>query len=83
MSDVHPQHRYHERALLHVEAEREAWREYLRTTRSCRGALYTQSEPLAWRRLRRRLAEVAHERRRDDFERDRALAELPMERRAA
>jgi hypothetical protein len=55
--------------------ERETWSEYLETCRRCPEHAYAQAEPLAWRRLRRRLAELAHDRRRDAFERDRALAE--------
>jgi hypothetical protein len=55
--------------------EQEAWREYLDTLRPCDRNLYEQTEPLAWRRLRRTLAGLAHDRRRDEFERDRALAE--------
>jgi len=38
--------------------------------------VYQQAEPLAWRRLRRQIAQLAHDRRRDEFERDRALAEI-------
>jgi hypothetical protein len=55
--------------------EREAWSEYLETCRRCPEHAYQQAEPLAWRRLRRCLAELAHDRRRDTFERDRAMAE--------
>ena len=74
---------YAERRDAHALRERDAWKEYLRMTQACAGdlALYTRSEPLAWRRLRRALAEVAHLRRRDAFVRDRALAEqqpLPL-----
>jgi hypothetical protein len=66
---------YCERVERVVVREREAWDEYLETTRRCPEHVYSQAEPLAWRRLRRRLAELAHDRRRDAFERDRALAE--------
>lgn len=66
---------YCERLERLVTREREAWDEYLETTRRCPEHVYSQAEPLAWRRLRRRLAELAHDRRRDAFERDRALAE--------
>ena len=66
---------YRERVERHVTREREAWDEYLDTCRRCPQHVYAQAEPLAWRRLRRRLAELAHDRRRDAFERDRALAE--------
>jgi hypothetical protein len=68
---------YAERCTTHARRERAVWDEYLRMTKSCAGdlELYTRSEPLAWRRLRRGLAEVAHLRRRDAFERDRALAD--------
>jgi hypothetical protein len=62
-------------AELH-QREQVAWQEYLDTLRPCGDAnLYEQTEPLAWRRLRRTLASLAHDRRRDEFERDRALAE--------
>jgi hypothetical protein len=57
------------------QREQEAWQEYLDTLRPCDTDLYEQTEPLAWRRLRRTLANLAHDRRRDEFERDRALAE--------
>jgi hypothetical protein len=57
------------------QRELEAWREYLDALRPCDANLYEQTEPLAWRRLRRTLAGLAHDRRRDEFERDRALAE--------
>jgi hypothetical protein len=66
---------YAERLERHVAREREAWDEYLETTRRCPEHVYSQAEPLAWRRLRRRLAELAHDRRRDAFQRDRDLAE--------
>ena len=57
--------------------EQAVWDEYLRVSKGCAGDLgrYERAEPLAWRRLRRRIAELAHDRRRDAFERDRALAE--------
>jgi hypothetical protein len=67
-----------ERRELHAARERAGWEEYLRATQGCDEAHYGQSEALAWRRLRRALAEVAHLRRRDDFELDRALADTQM-----
>jgi hypothetical protein len=66
---------FSERVERHVAREHDAWLEYLETTRRCPQHVYAQAEPLAWRRLRRRLAELAHDRRRDAFERDRALVE--------
>lgn len=56
--------------------ERDAWEEYLRTIRGIDIDVYQQAEPLAWRRLRRQIAGLAHDRRRDEFERARAIAEL-------
>jgi predicted component of type VI protein secretion system len=56
--------------------ERDAWEEYLCTIRGIDTDVYQQAEPLAWRRLRRQIAQLAHDRRRDEFERDRAVAEL-------
>ena len=56
--------------------ERDAWEEYLNTIRGIDTDVYQQAEPLAWRRLRRQIAQLAHDRRRDEFERDRAVAEL-------
>jgi hypothetical protein len=56
--------------------ERDVWEEYLRTIRGIDTDVYQQAEPLAWRRLRRQIAQLAHDRRRDEFERDRAVAEL-------
>ena len=56
--------------------ERDAWEEYLHTIRGIDTDVYQQAEPLAWRRLRRQIAQLAHDRRRDEFERDRAVAEL-------
>jgi hypothetical protein len=64
------------------ERECTAWKEYLAMTRAGADA-YEQTEPFAWRRLRRSLAELAGERRRADFELDRALAESHGTRRAA
>ncbi len=55
--------------------EREAWDEYLTTIRGAHDGAYDQAEPLAWRRLRRQIAQLAHDRRRDEFERDRRVAE--------
>jgi hypothetical protein len=68
---------YAARRTAHAVRERVAWDEYLRMSKGCAGNLdlYVHAEPLAWRRLRRGLAEIAHLRRRDGFERDRALAE--------
>jgi predicted component of type VI protein secretion system len=59
-----------------AERERDVWEEYLRTIRGLDYAVYQQAEPLAWRRLRRQIAQLAHDRRRDEFERDRAVAEI-------
>ena len=56
--------------------ERDAWDEYLRTIRGLETDVYQQAEPLAWRRLRRQIAQLSHDRRRDEFERDRAVAEI-------
>jgi hypothetical protein len=56
--------------------ERDVWEEYLHTTQGLVPDVYAQAEPLAWRRLRRSMAALAHDRRRDAFERDRAVAEL-------
>ncbi len=76
--------RWHaERSARHDAREREAWDEYLRTTRMSPEHAYEQSEPLAWRRLRRILAELHHDRRRDAFERDRAVAEPSLRRLAS
>jgi hypothetical protein len=63
--------------LVELEArEREAWEEYLHTVRASEGTVYEQAEALAWRRLRRTMASLAHDRRRLEFERDRAVAEI-------
>ncbi len=59
-----------------AQRERDAWEEYLRTIRGIEYEVYQQAEPLAWRRLRRQIAQLAHDRRRDEFERDRAVAEI-------
>ncbi len=67
---------YRERFARHGAREALAWSEYLQTTRAACSATYAAAEPLAWRRLRRRLAELQQDRRRDAFERDRMLAEL-------
>lgn len=56
--------------------ERTCWEEYLVTIRGANTAAYEQAEQLAWRRLRRSTAQLAHDRRRDAFERDRAVAEI-------
>lgn len=72
-----------ERCERHDARERDAWDEYLRTTRMAPADVYDAAEPLAWRRLRRQLAELHHDRRRDAFERDRAVAETTSTRRLA
>ncbi|MDX6376892.1 MAG: hypothetical protein QOE98_1195 [Gaiellaceae bacterium] len=64
------------RVLDFAARERDAWEEYLLTIRGIDTDTYQQAEPLAWRRLRRQIAQLAHDRRRDEFERDRAVAEL-------
>jgi hypothetical protein len=64
------------RVLEFAARERAAWEEYLSTIRGIATDVYQQAEPLAWRRLRRQIAQLAHDRRRDEFERDRAVAEL-------
>ena len=64
------------RAVEIAARERDAWEEYLNTIRGIQIDVYQQAEPLAWRRLRRQIAQLAHDRRRDEFERDRAVAEL-------
>jgi predicted component of type VI protein secretion system len=64
------------RVLEFAGRERDAWEEYLLTIRGIELDVYQQAEPLAWRRLRRQIAQLAHDRRRDEFERDRAVAEL-------
>lgn len=74
ISDIGPW--FEARVQLQAEREAAAWAEYLRTVRAASSEIYEQSEPLAWRRLRRALAELSHDRRRLEFERDRALAEL-------
>jgi hypothetical protein len=60
-----------------------AWGEYLAMTRASTADVYAQTESFAWRRLRRDLATIAQERRRIEFEFDRALVELSGTRRAA
>jgi hypothetical protein len=60
-----------------------AWAEYLAMIRGGAPDVYAQTESFAWRRLRRDLAAIAHERRRVEFEFDRALVELLGTRRAA
>jgi hypothetical protein len=59
-----------------AERERGAWDEYLCTIRGIAVEVYDQTEALAWRRLRRTMAQLSHDRRRDEFERDRAMAEI-------
>lgn len=65
-----------DRVLEFAARERDAWEEYLTTIRGIDTDVYQQAEPLAWRRLRRQIAQLAHDRRRDEFERDRAVAEI-------
>lgn len=79
-SEPHDRHR--ERVARLDDRVCTAWKEYLAMTRAGADA-YEQTEPFAWRRLRRSLAELAGERRRADFELDRALAESHGTRRAA
>ena len=59
-----------------TDRERESWDEYLRTIQGLVPEVYEQTEALAWRRLRRTMASLAHDRRRHEFERDRAVAEI-------
>ena len=68
--------RFASRVVEIAARERDAWEEYLNTIRGIDTDVYQQAEPLAWRRLRRQIAQLAHDRRRDEFERDRAVAEL-------
>jgi hypothetical protein len=65
------------------ERTSDAWGEYLAMTRGSAPDVYAQTESFAWRRLRRDMAAIAHERRRIEFEFDRALVELLGTRRAA
>jgi hypothetical protein len=65
------------------ERIRTAWSEYLAMTRASAPQAYAETETFAWRRLRRTLAELAGERRRVDFERDRQSAESRAISRAA
>jgi len=67
--------RYTERLAALAERECQAWREYLASTRSDDPLHYEQAEPFAWRRLKRMLAELAGDRRKVQFEHDRALVE--------
>jgi len=77
-------HRTHsERTARLDERMSAAWGEYLAMTRASPPDVYAQTESFAWRRLRRDLAAVAQERRRVEFELDRALVELSGIRRAA
>jgi hypothetical protein len=64
------------RVLELAARERDAWEEYRVTISGIDTDTYQQAEPLAWRRLRRQIAQLAHDRRRDEFKRDRAIAEL-------
>lgn len=77
-----PHDRHHEQVARLDERVCTAWKEYLAMIRAADVA-YEQTESFAWRRLRRSLAELAGERRRVDFERDRAIAESHGTRRAA
>jgi hypothetical protein len=65
------------------ERTRVAWGEYLAMTRASTQDVYAETESFAWRRLRRDMAAIAQERRRIEFEFDRALVELSGTRRAA
>ena len=69
-------------ARLH-ERTGAAWGEYLAMTRASTPDVYAQTESFAWRRLRRDIATITQERRRIEFEFDRALVELSGTRRAA
>jgi hypothetical protein len=80
-SEPHDRHR--ERVARLDERTRTAWTEYLSMTRGGARDVYEETEAFAWRRLRRGLAELAGERRRADFELDRALADSHGTRRAA
>ena len=64
-----------ERAARLAARENQAWSEYLAMTRGGDELGYETAEPFAWRRLRRGLAEIAHDRRRIEFELDRSLAD--------
>ena len=70
---------FRERVERHEARQQEAWLEYLETTRRCPEHVYLQAEPLAWRRLRRNLAELAHDRRRDPIARHRPQAHAGAE----
>ena len=77
-------HRIHaERVARLDERTRSAWGEYLAMTRASTPDVYAETESFAWRRLRRDMAAIAQERRRIEFEFDRALVELSGTRRAA
>ena len=65
--------RHAERLERLARRESEAWREYVDCLRGVDPLGYEMAEPMAWRRLRRRLAELAFDRRREEFELDRAL----------
>jgi hypothetical protein len=78
-----PHDRHRERMARLDERVCTAWKEYLAMTRASAENAYDQTEPFAWRRLRRSLVELAGERRRADFELDRALADWHGTRRAA
>jgi hypothetical protein len=83
-STEHELRQRHEERLARLAArEREAWSEYLATTRSDDPLTYERAEPFAWRRLKRMLAELAGDRRRGQFELDRALVEARGIRRAS
>jgi hypothetical protein len=66
---------YAERAARLAARENEAWMEYLAYIRAGEANGYESVEPFAWRRLRRALAELAHDRRRYEFELERALVD--------
>jgi hypothetical protein len=77
-------HRAHTERLARLdERTSSAWGEYLAMTRGGAADVYVQTESFAWRRLRRDLATIAQERRRIEFEFDRALVDLLGTRRAA
>ncbi|MEO9174303.1 MAG: hypothetical protein ABI317_02230 [Gaiellales bacterium] len=85
---LHPTHseldRAHSERIARLdERTSSAWGEYLAMTRGSAADVYVETESFAWRRLRRDMATIAQERRRIDFEFDRALVELLGTRRAA
>ena len=77
-------HRIHSERIARLDERTcAAWGEYLAMTRASTPDVYAQTESFAWRRLRRDMATIAQERRRIEFEFDRALIELSGTRRAA